>query len=121
MTTQEIAKRYYELYLQSKRDEIQESLYSEHIINREPENLARMGMRVITTGLEAVKAKDLARAQMIETIHGESCSEPLVAGNFFTVVLVRDITLKGKPRRKLEEIAVFEVKDGKIIIEQFFY
>ena len=33
----------------------------------------------------------------------------------------RDVTFKGRPRVKREEIAVFEVHDGKIISEQFFY
>jgi len=32
-----------------------------------------------------------------------------------------DATMKGMGRMKLEEICVFEVKDGKIISEQFFY
>jgi limonene-1,2-epoxide hydrolase len=33
----------------------------------------------------------------------------------------RDVTFKGKPRMQLDEVAVFEVKDGKIVLEQFFY
>jgi hypothetical protein len=37
------------------------------------------------------------------------------------VALGRDITFKGKPRMKLEEIAVFQVKERKIVSEQFFY
>jgi hypothetical protein len=32
-----------------------------------------------------------------------------------------DCTMKGMGRQKLEEIAVYEVKDGKIVKEQFFY
>lgn len=58
---------------------------------------------------------------MIEEVHGEYCSEPIVASNFFSVTLGRDITLKGKPRMNIQEIGVFEVKEGKIIVEQFFY
>lgn len=32
-----------------------------------------------------------------------------------------DVTLKGMGRRQMDEIAVYEVKDGKIVKEQFFY
>ena len=58
---------------------------------------------------------------MIAELHGDFCSDPIVAGNFFSVVLARDLTLKGRPRMQLQEIAVFEVKDGKIVSEQFFF
>jgi len=44
-----------------------------------------------------------------------------VAGNFFTVALSRDVTFKEKPRMQLTEIGVFELQEGKIIAEQFFY
>jgi len=29
--------------------------------------------------------------------------------------------MKGQPREKSEEICLYEVKDGKIVREQFFY
>jgi hypothetical protein len=32
-----------------------------------------------------------------------------------------DATYKGMGRQKLEEIAVYEVKNGKVVKEQFFY
>jgi hypothetical protein len=32
-----------------------------------------------------------------------------------------DVTLKGAGRVNMDEIAVYEVKDGKITKEQFFY
>ena len=121
MTTQQVANRYCELMKQKKRIEIQERLYDKDIINKEPEHAAAMGMAIITKGLDAVKAKSKARGEMIETVHNEYCSEPLVAGNYFTVALERDMTMKGRPRVYLSEIAVFEVKEGKIVSEQFFY
>jgi hypothetical protein len=31
-----------------------------------------------------------------------------------------DVTMKGQERSKIAEICVYEVKDGKIISEQFF-
>jgi hypothetical protein len=32
-----------------------------------------------------------------------------------------DVTMKGQGRMNMDEIAVYEVKDGKIVKEQFFY
>jgi hypothetical protein len=32
-----------------------------------------------------------------------------------------DVTMKGQDRAKMDEIVVYEVKDGKIVKEQFFY
>jgi hypothetical protein len=121
MTTQELAARYHELASERKFIEIQDKFYGEQVVCQEPEKAASMGMPVFTNGLEAVKAKGIARRAMMETLHSYTCSEPIVAGEFFSVVLKQEVTFKGKPRMALEEIGVFHVKDGKIVKEQFFY
>lgn len=121
MTTQEIAARYYELATQRKVIEIQDSLYDDNVVCQEPEKAAAMGFAVITTGREAIKAKGVARRATIEAMHSYFCSEPIVAGEFFSVVLKQEVTFIGKPRIMLEEIAIFQVKGGKIVKEQFFY
>lgn len=121
MTTQEIATRYQELANQRKFIEIQDNLYHEDVICQEPDKAASMGMAVLTHGREAIKAKGIARRAAIETVHSYTCSDPLVAGEFFSAVLKQEVTFKGKPRLALEEIGIFHVKDGKVIREQFFY
>jgi hypothetical protein len=121
MKTQDVANLYYELMQKNKREQIYGELYSKDIVCREPEHAIAMNIPTITKGLDAVKAKSQARAEIIEQVHNEHCSKPVVGGNFFSVALGRDLTLKGKPRMSVEEIAVFEVKEGKIISEQFFY
>ena len=121
MTTQEIAVRYHELASQRKFIEIQENLYHEDVVCQESEKAESMGLAIFTNGREAVKAKGTARRATIEAVHSYTCSEPLVAGEFFSVVLKQEVTFKGKPRISLEEIGVFHVKDGKIVKEQFFF
>jgi hypothetical protein len=121
MTTQEIAARYREMMNDGKFMEVQDTLYHEDVVCQEPEKAAAMGMTIITRGREAIKAKGAARRAMIETRHSYTCSEPLVAGEFFSVVLKQDVTFKGKPRMAIEEIGVFQVADGKVVKEQFFY
>lgn len=121
MTTQEIAARYHELISQRKFIEIQDTLYDENIVCQESEKATLMGMAIFTHGREAIKAKGIARRATMETMHSYACSEPIVAGEFFSVVLKQDVTFKGKPRVAIEEIGVFHVKEGRIVKEQFFY
>ena len=120
MTTQEVAARYYELARQNKWNEIHELFHDEDIVSREPENGAP-GIETITRGKASVKAKSDAHRAMVETIHSRHTSEPVIAGNFFSIVLKRDVTYKGKPRANSEEIAIIEVRNGKIVSETFFY
>ncbi len=121
MTTQQVANRYYELAKQQKWMEIQEELYGQDVVNKEPEHAIAMGIPTVTKGLDAVRAKGEARRKLIEEIHGQECSEPVIGGKFFSLAMSRDVTFKGRPRVNLEEIGVFEVRDGKIVCEQFFY
>ena len=57
---------------------------------------------------------------MVEKIYGTSVSDPLVTGNSIAFSLSIDATMKGGARSTMEELCVYQVKDGKIISEQFF-
>ncbi len=121
MTTQEVADRYIALDKEGKWMDIQSELYSQDIICIEPEHVASMGMPVITKGLAAVQAKAVAFNEMIEAVHSAYCSEPVIGGTYFSVAMGMDCTMKAGNRMTMDEIAVFQVKDGKIVTEQFFY
>jgi hypothetical protein len=123
MTIQEVANRYYILACQGQWFGILDELHHVDVICQEPEQAALKGMQVplITKGREAVNAKNLANREMIETLHSEYCGEPIVSGDFFAVTLARDVTYKGRPRMKFEEIGVYQVLEGRIISERFFY
>ena len=121
MTTKEVAARYNELEKQGRWDLIQEELYSKDVVSIEPDKAAAMGMQKLTNGLDAVKAKGKAWNEGIEEMHGGYCSDPVVGGNFFSVSMGMDVTLKGAGRMKMDEVCVFEVKEGKIVSEQFFF
>jgi hypothetical protein len=121
MTTQEVAARYYDLACQDKWSEIHETLHDENIVQREPEHGVPPGIDTVTRGKAAVKAKSATHRAMVETIHSRHTGEPVVAGNFFATVLKRDVTYKGKPRTNSEEVAVIEVRNGRIVSENFFY
>ena len=120
MTTQEVADRFYALAQENKYDEVQDELYSKDAKSTEPAHAAAMGMSN-AEGLDAIKKKGEAFFAMVEEMHGGYCSEPVVGGTFFSVAMGMDLTFKGQSRTKMDEIAVYEVKDGKIVLEQFFY
>jgi hypothetical protein len=72
-------------------------------------------------GLAAIKEKGKMFNEMVEQVHGGFSTDPVVAGNYFSVGMGLDATMKGQGRVKMDEIALYEVKDGKIVKEQFFY
>jgi hypothetical protein len=57
---------------------------------------------------------------MTEKIHSIEISEPLVAGNSIAFRMEMDMTMKGKGRMKSPELCVYQVKDDKIVSEEFF-
>jgi hypothetical protein len=118
MTTQEVANRMNELFKESKWNEVQDELYAEDAVSIEPPS--SQGLQTVE-GLAAIRKKGEDFNNMIEEMHGGWVSAPQIAGNFISFGMGMDITMKGAGRMKMDEIAVYEVKDGKIVKEQFFY
>lgn len=73
------------------------------------------------TGLDAIKQKAQQWGESVQEMHSGEVSDPLVAGNHFSVTMKNDVTFKEHGRMQIEEVCVYEVKDGKIVKEQFFY
>ncbi len=121
MTTQELADQYYDLFKKRQVAEIYEQLYSAEIVCTEPEHAQAIGVPTVTKGIEAVLAKSKARQEIIAEVHSFFSSEPVVGGDYFSLAMGRDMTLKNGQRLQVAEIAVFGVKDDKIITETFFY
>ena len=117
-TTQEIADRLVQLCREGKYEEAQTELFSDDAESIEPPQSP--GLQSVK-GLDAIKKKGENFQSMVEQIHGGSTSDPMVAGRFISVSSSLDATFKGMGRQKMEEIAVYETRDGKIIKEQFFY
>ena len=118
MTTTEVANRFNELAQKGDWATIQNELYADNAVSIEPST--SQGLKN-AEGLDAIKKKGEDFGNSVEEMHGGYSSEPLVAGNHFTVAMGMDATFKGMGRMKMDEIAVYEVKDGKIVKEQFFF
>jgi hypothetical protein len=118
MTTQEIATRLVELCRLGEYETAQKELYADDAVSIEPEGNPMSGK---VEGLEAIITKGQHFMAMVEEIHGGTVSDPVIAGNVFSVAAVLDATYKGRGRMLMEEICVYKVKDGKVVQEQFIY
>ena len=118
MTTAEVALELVELCKQGKALEAR-ALYSEDIVSVESRVLQH-GSREIR-GLEGVLGK--AHWFMANNeVHSQQVEGLLVAGAHFCVHFIYDTTFKPTGVRTINnELGVYEVKDGKIIREEFFY
>ena len=118
MTTKDVANRFNELAQTGQWQQIQDELFADNAVSIEPEH--SQGMRS-AQGRDTISNKGKQFGEMVEEMHGGFSNEPQVAGNHFAVAMGMDVTMKGQGRMKMDEIAVYEVKDGKIVKEQFFY
>ncbi len=118
MTTQDVANRFHELSQMGQWDVIVNELYDEKAESIEPDTSP--GLKSVK-GLDAIRQKGQQFGEMVEEMHGGYTSKPQVAGNHFAVAMGMDVTMKGRGRSKMDEIAVYKVSDGKIVKEQFFF
>jgi hypothetical protein len=118
MSTQEIANRLAELCSKGDFEGAQNELYANDCISIEP--YATPDFEKETKGLDAIKAKGKKWNSMVEESHEMKVSQPLVASNSFVITMLMDVTMKGRGRMSMTELCVYNVKDGKIVSEQFF-
>lgn len=118
MTTKDVADSLVAICRQGKIEDAQKELFAEDAVSIEPND--SMGPRE-TKGLEAIKKKGEMFNSMMENFYGATISEPIVAGDCFSIAWEMDAQMKGQERMMMSEICVYKVKDGKVISEQFFF
>lgn len=118
LSTSAIAARFYELAKQEQWFEIQDELFAENVKSIEPAGAKNFSN---AEGKATVKRKGEDFVKGIEAVHELKTGEPIVSEHHFAVTRLTDLTLKNQGRVKLNEIMLYEVRDGKIISEQFFY
>lgn len=118
MTTQEIAARFNELAQQEQWFEIQDELFADDVRSIDPSGSPYFGY---AEGKGPVRKKGEDFIRKIEAFHGAQTTVPVVGGNHFAVGRSVDVTLQEFGRVQLNEIMLYEVKDGHIVSEQFFY
>ena len=118
MTTAEVASRFNELAMQEKWFEIQDELFSDGVKSIDPQNSPYFEY---AEGKTAVRKKGEEFVKRIEAVHKRHTTDPVVAGNHFAVGREVDITVQGLGRIQINEVMLYEVRDGEIVSEQFFY
>ena len=117
MTTQEVANKLVDYCRKGQFNDAIKELYGNDIVSIEPDGAPMKEVK----GLENVIKKAEHFSSMIEEYHGMEVSEPIAADNFFSVSMKMDVTYKGGPRMTMEEVCLYQVNDGKIVHEEFFY
>lgn len=118
LTTQEVVSRFNELAKQEKWFEIQDELFSDNVKSIDPVNSPYFGY---AEGKAAVRQKGETFVSGITALHGAYTGAPTVGGNHFAVGREVDITHQEFGRIQINQVMLYEVKDGQIISEQFFY
>lgn len=118
LSTEEVAARFNELASQEKWFEIQDELFADNVKSIDPPNSPYFGY---AEGRADVRKKGEAFVRKIEDFHGASTTAPIVAANHFAVGRKVDVTVQGHGRIQMNQIMLYEVKDGQIVSEQFFY
>lgn len=116
--TAEIAARFNELAQQEQWFEIQDELFAENVRSVEPINSPFFDY---AEGKSKVRLKGENWVKKIEAAHRRYTSEPIVAASHFVVGRKVDITVQGYGRIQINELMLYEVQNGKIVLEQFFY
>lgn len=122
MTTKAIADQLVELCRAGRNIEAVEALLSEDVVSVEARGDETMP--AVMSGRETIRGKNQWWVNN-HKIHSASVRGPFPNGDRFAVVFNFTVTpitgpMAGK-RMSMEEVALYEVRDGKIVREEFFY
>lgn len=118
MTTQQVADRMHELFQAGDFKTVQSELFSDDATSTE-NNM--QGERETVKGREALKKKGEDFNNELLEMHSGYSNPPKVYGNYIFLEMGLDATMKSMGRMNMVEMCKYEVKDGKIISEEFFY
>ncbi len=117
MSIKEIADKLVELCRKGDFKTAQKELFANDAMSMEP--YATPAFEKETTGLDAIIEKGEKFDSMVDEMHSMEVSDPIVADNSFACTITMDVTMKESGHMHMTELCVYEVKDGKIVKEQF--
>jgi hypothetical protein len=117
MSTEQVAKKVVELVRKQAWYEALDTLYGDNIVSVEAFSMS--GGSPETRGKQGVRGKIDWWVNARE-IHSFTAGNPFVAHDRFVVQYDADVTDKNsKERRKMSEVGIYTVKDGKIVRKEF--
>jgi len=118
MTTKEMADKLIPLLREEKYEEIQRNLFAKNVVSIEPEGIPDN----VTKGIDTVLEKGQNWEKMVEKVHFLEVSDPIVSKDHIAVGTKIKVSFKNNPvPMDMDEITIYEVQNGQIIKEQFFY
>ena len=118
----EIGEKLVGLCREGRNMEALETLSSPDIVSVEA--MGNPQMPAVMEGMKAVKGKG-EWWEANHEIHRAEAKGPFPNGDRFAVIFNYEVTPKQGPmagqRMAMEEVALYTVKDGKIVREEFFY
>jgi len=119
MTSQDIGTKLVELCKQGKNAEAMTTLYSPDIVSVEA--AAPPGKSSESKSIDACAEKGKQFAARHE-VHGVTVEGPFPHGDRFAVYFDYEVTTKENNQRlHINEVALYTVKNDKIVREEFFY
>lgn len=118
MTTNQIANRLVELCRKGEFETAQKELFANDAISIEPHSTPAFEKE--TRGLKAIMEKGQKWNDMVQSVNKLEVSDPIVASSSFACTMNMDVTMKNKERMDMTELCAYQVKDGKIVAEQFY-
>ena len=119
MSVADIANDLVALCREGKNLEAVDKYYADDIVS--VESASGPGMPAEMKGIEAVRGKNEWWLSNHE-VHSGEANGPYVGENQFAVEFVLDFTNKPSGKRmQMSEMALYTVKDGKIVHEHFYY
>ena len=118
LTTQEVADRFDALAQQELWFEIQDELFADNVRSIEPPNSVYLKD---AEGKGPVRKKAEDFVAKVQAVHRMHTTHPIVAGDHFVVGREMDMTVAGHGHVVINEIMLYKVVDGQIVLEQFAY
>lgn len=119
MSTQQIAQELVDLCREGKNMEVIAKYYSNDIVS--VESASSPAMPAEMKGIDAIKGKNQWWFDNHQ-VHSAQANGPYVGENQFAVEFIYDVTEKTSGKRlHMQEMALYTVKDEKIVHEHFFY
>lgn len=118
LTTQEVADRFDVLAQQERWFEIQDELFADNVRSIEPPHSAYLKD---AEGKGPVRKKGEDFVAKVREVHRMHTTHPVLGGDHFAVGREMDMTVEGYGRITINELMLYKVKDGQIVLEQFVY
>ena len=119
MSTLELAKKFVALCHQHRDAEALDTMFAKDAVSVEAAAMPNLPQEM--HGVEAIKGKGKWWVENHE-VHSAVVEGPYPNGDRFAVRFNYDVTRKATGERiKMDEVALYTVRDGKIVREEFFY